>query len=210
MNKIEQVFLKVNEDRSKLMGQVELLEKQIQDVRTEHDETEKQYKIGEQVIDALRKYSVLMEQTLRKKLDNVITYGLNCIFGQGYESCLEFSISRGQAMLQSMVRNTLGKVEFIADVEDGNGEGMSNVVSLIYRVLVLSLYRPMQKQILWLDECFRNLDDNKIESAGEFLRYLCDRLGMQMVLITHQKQLLEIGEKCYELELVDGETRVKE
>ena len=97
-----------------------------------------------------------------------------------------------------------------ADIADAHGGGLVNIVSVIYQILVLSLVKPRQRRVLFLDEPFRNVSEEYLEATAEFVRQLNEKLGIQIVLITHRKQLADIADKAYEFSLENGITKVSQ
>ena len=178
------------------------LQKLVQDGKHE-------YKILENALDVLRMYGIIKEQVLREKIDVVVTQGLKLIFGDEYKSKLEFKISRGQAVLIPKIVSLMDGQEIETSIEDSRGGGIANVCSVLYQIIVLSLVEPKQKKIFFADEPFRNLSQEHLESAGDFLKVLSERLNIQIVLITHRKELQSIADKLYKFKNINGETEVE-
>jgi DNA repair exonuclease SbcCD ATPase subunit len=57
-----------------------------------------------------------------------------------------------------------------------------------------------------LDEPFKNLSKDLQSKAGEILKLLSQKLGIQIIMITHEQELMEIADKTFEIQKVkDGE-----
>lgn len=206
---IKKQFKKVSDARQEAIGRVKLLNEQKTEIEKSLEESKNGYKVQEEVLDVLRTYSSLKEQVLREKVDKVVTKGLRIIFGERYKSKMEFGISRGQAVINPKVVSEVDGEELITSVEGARGGGLVNVVSVLYQVLVLSLVRPKQRQVLFLDEPFRNLSECYLETTGNFLRQLCEKVDMQIVLITHRPVLTEMADRKYMFTLQRGVTEVE-
>ena len=207
---IEDRFHEVEQARSEMKGRVDLLKEQLFDTTNELEQHKDEYKVNERVLDVLKKYSLVKEQVLREKIDNIITRGLRLVFGEGYRSKLEFGISRGQAVTKTKLVTSIGDIEFEADVASAHGGGITNFCAVLYKLLVLALVKPRQRQVLFLDESLKNLSQEYLEPAGRFLKEISEKLGIQLVIITHKKELTEIADRIYEFSNVNGETKVKE
>ena len=207
ISKIEEQFTIVETERNEMQGRVKLLKEQAKSSKDEIDYCKKEYKIMERVLNALRKLAILKEQVLREKIDNIITKGLRLIFGEGYKSKLEFGISRGQAVIKPKIITIVNGEELETGIADGHGGGITNVVSVLYQILVLALVRPMQQQIIFLDESFKNLSEEYLEATGEFLKSISQKLNIQIVLISHRKQLHETADCLYEFSISNGITK---
>jgi len=210
---VRQIELKYREAENvlaEMRGRVKLLTEQKEESEKQLRTLNVKYKDMGEVLDSLRVYASLKEQTLREKLDNIVTQGLRLIFGEGYKSKLEFDISRGQAVIKPKIVTEVNGKELEADVADAHGGGLVNIVSVIYQILILSLVKPRQRRVLFLDEPFRNVSEEYLEATAEFIRQLNKKLGIQIVLITHRKQLTEVADKVYEFSLKNGITNVME
>jgi len=210
LNKIEEQLTNAEESRNGLKGRIELLKEQTDNAEDEYLKCIEEYKMIGKVLDILRKYAILKEQILREKIDNIVTKGLRLIFGKDYRSKLEFGISRGQAVIKPRIITMINGEELETDIASAHGGGLVNIVSVLYQILVLSLVRPKQRQVLFLDEPFRNVSEEYLEATGEFLKQLNVKLGIQIILITHRKELLPVADKVYEFSLSNGLTKVKQ
>jgi DNA repair exonuclease SbcCD ATPase subunit len=69
------------------------------------------------------------------------------------------------------------------------GGGPSSVISLILRVLTV------RKMKLWplliLDESLAAVSDDYIDFTGQFLRALAEKMGFDIILVTHKQAFLE-------------------
>lgn len=206
---IQERFDRVESARNEMKGRITLLREQKGEVDQQLETYATQYGAMGRVVKALQKYSKAKEQVLREKLDNIVTRGLQLIFGPGYKSRLVFGISRGQATIKSKIVTEINGKEFEADIADAHGGGLVNIVSVIYQILVLSLVKPRQRRILFLDEPFRNVSEEYLEATAEFVRQLNRKLGIQIVLISHRKQMVDIGDVVYDFSLNNGITEAK-
>jgi len=209
IRRIEEQFNNITQSRNEMKGRIDLLTSQCEVLKNSVENGKSNYKTMERVLELLRSYATIKEQTLRSKIDDVITKGIQLIFGDTYKSKLDFGISRGQAVIRPRIITEINGKEFEADVAKAHGGGLVNVVSALYQIIVLALLKPRQRQVLFLDEMCRNISEEYIEATGEFLKYLNEKLGMQLVIITHRKQLHEIADALYEFNLVNGVTEIK-
>jgi ABC-type dipeptide/oligopeptide/nickel transport system ATPase subunit len=56
-----------------------------------------------------------------------------------------------------------------------------------------------KNKILILDENFSHVAKNKQEQIGNMLSVLAEKLGVQLILITHEDELNPPGNKCFEI-----------
>jgi hypothetical protein len=151
----------------------------------------------------------------REQVEALVSAGLQAIFGEAGE-VLSFH------MVKSTVRNATS-IEFevhttkpdgeviVTDVMSARGGGVAAVIGVLLRVVLLLLTRRTGRpvsDVLVLDESLAHLSADRLEAAGEFLRTLVDRFGMQILMITHQEELVDSADVVYKLSLdAEGVTR---
>lgn len=79
------------------------------------------------------------------------------------------------------------------------GGGVSSVQSLLLRLLVL-MKKNLAKYLI-LDESLAALSEEYVENAGIFLKKMCKELGVNVLLITHNKAFLDYADNAYEAKL---------
>lgn len=69
---------------------------------------------------------------------------------------------------------------------DTDGLSMAEVISdAVLRPLVVSIHNPALNRVVLLDEPFAGVDKERPGPLCAFLRTLCDKLGMQIILTSH-------------------------
>lgn len=156
----------------------------------------------------------------RTQVEALVTAGLQAIFGDGGEQ-LSFH------MVKSTVRNATS-VEFevhttkpdgevvVTDVLSARGGGVAAVIGVLLRVVLILLTRETGQRVsdvLVLDESLAHLSADRLEAAGEFLRTLVQHANLQILMVTHQGELVESADVVYRLGLtsdgVSKATRVR-
>jgi chromosome segregation ATPase len=69
------------------------------------------------------------------------------------------------------------------------GGGPSSVISLILRVLAIKKLKRWP--LLILDESLAAVSDDYISATGQFIRLLADKIGFDIILVTHKTAFLE-------------------
>lgn len=128
-----------------------------------------------------------------ESFSEMVTEGLQAIF---YDQDIEFEIVVGQ-------KNGKVWIDF-ETVQDGVrgqalqafGGGVSSVESLLLRLLVL--LKTGLARYLILDESLAALSEEYVDEAGQFIRRLCEELGVNVLLITHNKAFLDHAHTAYQ------------
>lgn len=128
-----------------------------------------------------------IQQNVHKQISTVVTEFLRAVFGeeQAYEFRIMFDKKRGK---------TEARLVFVRDGEEidpttAAGLGAVDVASLALRLAALLLVRPAKRRLLVCDEPFRHLSSEHTEKVGQAIFQLAERIGMQMIVVTHNRDL---------------------
>lgn len=148
----------------------------------------------------------------RAQVENLVSAGLSAIFAENLTFHLISSTSRSMPQIDFVVRTHLPDgSEYDTDVMSARGGGLSAVVGLLLRVVLIELTRASGKkatEVLVLDETLAHLSREYLEPAGQFLRTLADTTGIQIILVTHSPELEEYADVAYRFKLADDGTTV--
>lgn len=146
----------------------------------------------------------------RTQIEALVTSGLQAIFEENLSFHLIESTARQTPQIDFVVKTHLPDgSSFDTDVLSARGGGLAAVVGLLLRVVLILLTRASGKKapdLLVLDETLSHLSREYLEPAGQFLRTLVDSTGLQLLMVTHQHELVEFADVVYRLRL-DAEGR---
>lgn len=91
---------------------------------------------------------------------------------------------------------------------DAYGGSVATVQSVLLRVIVI-LRRGMRPLML-LDESLGAVAEHYVPAVGRFLSLLCERVGMDMLAVTHNPTLVEASKKAYRIRKIDGAAEFRE
>lgn len=142
--------------------------------------------------------------------EDLSTRALEAIFGEGLSFRFEPGETGGQVTLEPLIRSDFGGTVIETGVADARGGGMVAVTGFVLR-LVMVMLSPGVRKIIFLDETFAFVSAQYRRPLGSFLRYVADRTGVQIVMITHDPVYAEFADTLWQLELgPDGVTQVRE
>lgn len=197
----------LKQDYAKLVGRKESIEAQIRStdgsIKNLSNEIETLDLVGtvfRQLLDAEVTSSV-------KAVEELLSEGLQAVFtDQNLCVKTEISMNRGKVSVDLITVQDHGKGLVIEGASsDGFGGAVTTVQSIILRILV-TLKRGM-RPLLLLDESLPAFDATYVHNMGEFLSTLCSRLGIDILLVTHNQALVEASDKAYVLEKKNGEAK---
>lgn len=136
-------------------------------------------------------------------VENLLTYGLQTAFPEQHLACrLEASTKRGaQAIEVRLVHATTGGT-VDAPILEAFGGGPASVISFLLRLLVVR--RTKLAPVLLLDEPFAFVSAEYVDGVAKLLRELAEKLGLTIVLVTHQPAFLEVAHVAYRISQHEG------
>jgi len=144
----------------------------------------------------LQSVAVSTQAELEFHVSSVATLALNAVFPDPYSLKVDFIPKRGKS--EAML--TLEREGKSFDPMSANGGGVVDLTAFALRVSMLSLSRNTRKVII-LDEPFRFLSKDLHPRAGQVIRDLADKLGVQFILVTHEKALADMADRVFDVSL---------
>lgn len=163
----------------------------------------------------------LVEELFRKLVDrevsdatevvqDLLTEGLQSIFED-----MDLSVSAEVDIQRGKVSVSLATTQKHPDgtttqgsAMDAYGGSVSAVQSVLLRVIVLR--KRGLRPLLILDESLGAVAEHYVTKVGEFLSVLCDKMGMDILAVSHNPAMVEAANKAYRIQKHQGEATFKE
>ena len=144
-----------------------------------------------------------------KTAQDLLTEGLQAIFDDLDLSVrADVDVSRGKVSvdLVTVEKNASGGVtEGVAT--DSYGGSVATVQSVLLRIVVLS--RRGLRPFLVLDESLAAVAEHYVPRVGRFLSTLCERMGVDVLAVSHNPALVESATSAYRIRRVNGAATFK-
>lgn len=139
-----------------------------------------------------------------KAVEELLTEGLRAVFDdQDISVRADVDVQRGKVSVDfiTIQKQADGTVtEGLS--RDAFGGAVTTVQSVLLRLIVT--VRRGLRPVLFLDETLPAFDGHYIHNMGAFLRVLCERLGVDILLISHDPAMVEAADHAYRIQKVDG------
>lgn len=170
-----------------------------------------QITLHEKVTSLLNTIGEERQQKAQTTIESLVTMGLQTIFGSELSFHLIQRVSGNKAQIEFIIRTTLSDGSIIdTDVMSSRGGGLSSVVGVLLRLVILLLSKP-SNSFLVLDESFSHVSAEYLDRVSDFLKEVTTKTNVQIILITHQTELIENADICYRFSLdSEGRTVVTE
>jgi ABC-type glutathione transport system ATPase component len=143
----------------------------------------------------LQSVSAETQSQLKIHIEDIVQLALDSVFPGEYKFELIYEIKRGktEANLQFSKNR-----EVINDIFNDDSGGLVNMAALGLIITAWSLgdTRPT----LFLDEPMKQLSEDLKPYGAEVLKQLSQELGLQFIIISHDKEIIDIADKVFEME----------
>ena len=132
-------------------------------------------------------------------VEKLLTEGLQAVFhDQKLSVESEVNISRGKVSVDLITVHERPDGTVIRGVSnDSFGGAVATVQSVLLRILVIK--RRGLRPLLLLDESLPAFDAGYVQNMGEFLQLICERLEIDILLMTHKTDLVDASNRAYRI-----------
>lgn len=139
-----------------------------------------------------------------KAIESLQTEGVQAVFDdQEIAVRAEVEVLRGKVNVQLITSQKKENGDVIEGVSlDGFGGAVSTVQSILLRLALI--FRRGLRPLLLLDESLPAFDERYVMNMAMFLKTLCAKMGVDILLITHNPALVEAADMAYKIKRDQG------
>jgi hypothetical protein len=175
-----------------------LMDKQKQDLQQEVNHSQKEVQILTKVTNALDQIILNQQKIAIDSLTSILTTGLKMMFGADVQVHITHKLSHNYFHFDIQTQMTNANGEIIRGNHDAFGGSLTTVESLLLRVITILKFK--MRRILLLDEFFGSLDADRIEALRPLLSLLVKEYQFDILCVTHDDELAQLSNICYELQ----------
>lgn len=193
---MSQYLQNIKNEIEQIRGQYNVLEKMKSDISSEMTLLQEDAVTIEEGRKIIQDVALATQKKLKMSVEPIVTSALDIVFKEeAYEFVVDFEIKRGKtecSLLFSRGGNTYDPISSC-------GFGAIDVASFALRLALWNISRPITNPIFFLDEPFKHVSEDLQESVMEMVRVLSERLGIQVVLVSHNKEtdVVEYSNKVF-------------
>jgi ABC-type Mn2+/Zn2+ transport system ATPase subunit len=135
------------------------------------------------------------QEQLQYRIEDIVQLALDAVFPDEYIFKVRFEIKRGK----TEARLCFLKNDIEVDPLDAAGGGVSDIVSFALRLAVWSLGHT--ERVIILDEPFKYLSKDLQPRAGEILKKLSKKLKLQIIMVSHVPDMIDVSDRVFEVSL---------
>ena len=132
--------------------------------------------------------------------NNLLTEALSRIFVKN----IKFEILLENYRNQPAIEVRITEDDNVLDPQKSSGGGMNDIISLIFKIIFV--YLRDCSNIIILDESLKFLSKEYLQNASDFLRDICDRLEMQIILVSHKDNLQASADNVISIDKINSKS----
>lgn len=146
------------------------------------------------------------QKNIEYHISNLVTMALSSVFPQPYEFQLRFVERRNTTEADLIFLKNGHETD---DILNSGGGGVADIASLALRISLWSLNKTSRTFIL--DEPDKFLHNPKYqEKASEMMKELCDKLGIQIIMVSDQGNIVNAADNVVRIKNIKGESEIGE
>lgn len=201
MTVVEQ-FRNIKDKLVEQEGMRKLYSKQKQELIKRKEDTQRRLKILLQSRAVAQEVAERTQKKLEFHISNLVSMALSSVFPEPYTFNLVFIQRRNKTEARLVFSKNGNETD---DILNAAGGGVADVASLALRISLWSIKKTRPTMIL--DEAMKFLHSSEYqEKASQMMKEVCDKLGLQIILVSDQKDILKYADNVVEMKSVGGKT----
>lgn len=194
INDFEKMVIKLESEKSLIEHQIKDIKKELKYLSLKVDDlTESRNIIAEASRTTQLQFKMMVEELVSSAIQSVFQ-------NEDYKFIVDFVLQNNRPQINLMVQQG-NKEPYIP--KDEQGGGLMDIISFSLRVIMWSLQNHRTRNVLVLDEPFR-WTGNYTEQVGNMMKEISKKLGIQIIMVTHDERLMDIADKNWMCKRVKG------
>ncbi|MFA5208222.1 MAG: hypothetical protein WC428_06295 [Candidatus Paceibacterota bacterium] len=176
-----------------------LLEHQLERKKSQFESLKKLVDIQTKARWILVEVSQNTQKRFKDRVESLVTMAIQSVFDRPLKFSLEIERKRNKMECRLLVTETVDGQERIYDnLGDDVAGGLIDVISFAARIVLWSLQNPRSRNVMIFDEPMKNMG-KLISLGGQVLREISHKLNFQIIIITHDDELIEAADRSYQV-----------
>lgn len=177
------------------VGQRDAIKKEATEYRAKAKQCTSRVEALEQALVFVQDVAQQTQQQLVLHIQDVVNTALDTCFPDEYQFQLVFEIKRNKTEAKLIFM----KNGFEIDPMEASGGGVVDVASFALRIAAWSLGKT--NNVVCLDEPMKFLSRDLQPRAGEILKEISTKLGIQFIMVSHVSDIIQSADRVFEISL---------
>lgn len=187
---------KMGKEIQQLRGQRSKLMEMKQELEENLEYLEKETLIIEEGQKIVQDVALATQNQLKLSVEPIIASALDIVYrDEAYGFQIDFEVKRNKTEASLYFTRDGRKYSPLAS----SGFGVVDVAAFALRLALWNISKPVSRGVFVLDEPFKHVSENLQESVMEMVSTLSEKLGIQVIMITHNKEsdVIEHSDKVF-------------
>lgn len=193
---LAQIYDRLNAQRARLLVDKRKKKKQMR-------QTKKSIEDHLKAKHVLNEVARLTQEQAKAKIEKLITIAIRTVYD---DRDFTFHLQGGENRNQMIPIIKEGEDEY--SPKEALGGGIIDIISFASRVILWSMESPRSLPVFILDEPFK-WTGSLMERAGLMLKQLSRELGFQVILVSHDDDLIQVCDRVWRISYRSKRSRVK-
>lgn len=189
-------FEKIEKLFNQSLGVKSQIQKQLQETVELKKYSEKKLKLIEEAQAFLQKVAQSTQENLKFQIEDIVNLALESVFPDEYLFQIVFNVSRGKTDAELVFQDK--RTGQTIDPMEASGGGVIDLTAFALRISAFALESGTDNLII-LDEPFKFISRDLQERAGEILKTLSDKMKLQIIMVTHIPEFIDVADKVFEV-----------
>lgn len=198
----EDFYKNIVPDFNQKMVELKLLEKTIDEDKDTIKECGTMIEGGNKARIVLQQIAKQTQQNLEQHISNLVTLALKAVSPDFPNFIAEMVIRRNQLECDFWFEE---KGNIVPPMYSSGG-GPKDITSFALIVSYWSIDK--NRTTIILDEPFRNVSPDLQANVGDMLRMICDKLNLQLIIVSHADTINESADREFYVERIEGISKV--
>ena len=204
---LNQKFNNLKSTFDQKQGQLQAFRSRLETCNGQISELERKEDLSTKTSLFLQSLSDITRIQVLDKISGIVTEALQTVKDKNLEFRMNLTTERNAADLKMVVYDKQLQAEF--DVIDSLGGGVADIISFILRTALLVKWTPSLSRVIIADEVFKHVSVKDQEKVAEFIKMLCEKLGLQLILVSHSETITRNSSKVFEVTKSNGVSKVE-
>lgn len=163
-------------------------------------------RLNEKAQVIVQEVTKITQDKLKYHLSDICTLAMQSVFPDPYEIVIDFVSKRGKVEAEIWFK----KDGYLINPFSATGGGAIDIAALSLRFSCWTLQKQKTRPVLFLDEPLRFLKGEELPVKGaEMILEISHRLGLQIIMVSHDPELIECADKVITVKMEKGISVVK-
>jgi len=135
------------------------------------------------------------QEEIKGRIEKLVTLAIRSVFKeQDFSFEIRFETKNNRVYAYPVITEFGNEM----DPKEDMGGGIIDIISTALRIILWHIESPRKRNVLIFDEPFR-FTGKLVGRAGYMIKYLSENLGFQVIMLSHDDELIEFCDRLYKV-----------